>query len=201
MELADRFAGGHTKGNDMNQTATTPRPLTIDTEPPTAHLSGFAHYPVRFCLTDASGYHRLHGADTVEDLVDSAYRRMGGERIIAEHIAPDGVRVVTEPWAGGTWSSMCGSTCWVLDPDDVVKHIEGVLAALGGALPQAQTGRAEHQVSLTQSLWITGRRTREEHGWDGFRVECEQSMRHDGPCSAMTWRWDARARTPLAGQA
>lgn len=174
-------------------------PVTVDAGPPTAHIAAFANYPVRYCLTDKAGHHRLSSGSSVEALLNSPWRRQGGVRIIAEHIAPDDARVVTERTAGGGWDGMCGSTCWIPDPDDEIKQIEGVLAALGNKTPYAQTTKMDPKVARTQYWWITGRRNREEHGWDGFRVQCSQRYQgHTDLCGVNDWVWDARARTPIS---
>ena len=191
----------------MNSTTSGPAPTTapttaptaipVETTPPTAVIAGFAHYPVGYCLVEQPGGYRLSGGSSAQTLTGSHYARREGVQIIAEHIAPDGSRVVTEPWAGGNWAGMCGSTCWVLDPDDEIKNAEAVLAALAGTMAYAQRSKMDSDVSRTQFWWITGRRTRTD-GWDGFRVECSQPMRHEGLCTAENrWTWDPKARTPI----
>lgn len=165
--------------------------------PVTAAVADYADYPVKYLLTSGGG-HRIQAADAIEPLLTSPWVQRPEDHIIGEHIAPDGQPVITWCWPGGTWGGLCGSTRWVVDHEDTVRTPLRVLMGLGGNA-EIQQHTSGHEVGHSQAWWVRGLRTREGHGWDGFRVECREKYRHEGPCRVehWPWQWNFRAGVPL----
>lgn len=162
----------------------TPEPVT------TAYPE---HYPLRYVVTSASGFHRIVVKDTVEEFLDDCSQAwIRGEedrRLLTEQVAPDGKPVLTPNWPGGTWGGKCGSTVWMIDDTDLSPA--RFLNALGNRRidPCEVLGLNSHPSDdHSAAWWVNGSRGPKD-GWDGFRTHCDQTYRHDGPCRNGRYVW------------
>jgi hypothetical protein len=169
-------------------TLASPVPTTVD-------VAEYADYPVLFYIGERE--HPISHAATYQDAfrVSRDRQRFYGDRaaeIGAVHGAPDGRPVIIAS-RGGTWSGNCGSTRWIRDIGDRHRTAIRIVAALGGTGTGAwQPYTSDDSVSRSQAWWVNGLSE-----WDGFRVECRLTYRHDGPCKAEQWSWDQVASVPL----
>lgn len=131
-----------------------------------------------------------------------------GARIVRVPLAPIpddayGDRTVGyAPTAGGTWGGRCGSMIWVPDTDHCYADQARLLHALGGDRHYIQdTDHFDNDLArLTQAWWVNGIATRRNPATDGFYVECKQTMRHLGDCTALDLAWDWRDYAPWTDQ-
>jgi hypothetical protein len=165
--------------------------------PATEDRPEYAGYPIRYSLVER-GHYPLVSGDTVEELW--ALPWSPDATVIAQRISPYGMPVVTRPMAGGTWhGARCASLRWVVDTGDVVQRAFRLLNALSDRTISIQDGPVtEDAATMSQAWWVNGVRTREEHGWDGFYVQCLKPTRHEEPCQVRDWVWDGRALTVIA---
>lgn len=99
-------------------------------------------------------------------------------------VAPDGLFVITSPWAGGTWGGRCGSTCWIDDPDYRLDFRQD--------RSFYQKTQAWHHYRLVGSK---NQVRYDDRDLLGFRVECEQPHHHEGECTAEPFRWPGATPT------
>ena len=179
-------------------------PFRVDTMtaplPPTAHLPEYADFPVRYIIGSRS-YALTHASTLAEArAVHQRYTDNPASRdpgpLLAEHVAPDLTTVVCGPVAGGTWGGRCASSRWISDLDGAHRLARQVMCALAGQAPSGwQQSTFHDRIARLQSWWVHEFDSAQDQG--GFRVECQQEFRHEGPCAAAQWRWDAVAAIPL----
>lgn len=167
----------------------------------------YAGYRTAFYLVEGSAL--SCSADTLDDLLDKAVPwARASSRIVRVPMIPyydterdsgsgrSGRPVGSAPWAGGTWGGLCGATMWVTDPDLRYRDTFATLHGLGnGHYMQDYTTNGD--ISKMQAWWVNGVAARKPE-LDGFPVECRQTRRHDGLCTALDIEWDWRDYAPYA---
>lgn len=178
-------------------------PNTMHPLPPVSSVEvpGYpAHYATRHLLSDGGSRYAMVSGDSLEDLIARTgpwIESCRDPRILVETIAPDGLPVTTQRWAGGTWGGRCGSSVWVLGEHTDPSRIE-TFRIMNALHPQNTTreeilglDRISHDDGHTAAWWVNGIAAR--HGLDGFRASCPQPFRHDADCRNGRYTWTLTA--------
>lgn len=107
------------------------------------------------------------------------------ENVIVEFLllAPDGREVNGFPMAGGTWGGRCGASFWVDDPEYHINFVQE-------SCIDFRTIQIQHRHRVLEDTKYILRGSAKDLG--GFRVQCLEPYRHDGPCRAGVWTWRAK---------